>query len=72
MQAFSSIMANGNRIADPATQLEVDQAILDYLLFSANKALLWDHRHSGRHDSHEHRESENAVQMADCESHRAL
>ncbi len=33
-----------DRYADPATQLTVDEMILDYLLFMATKALLEDRK----------------------------
>lgn len=40
----TSTILTDQRRANPATQLEVDNAILDYLIFTATRAVLLDFR----------------------------
>ena len=57
------------RRADPSTQLEVDQAILDYLLYSAIQALIRDYRGIKYKNGHQHKHGpsvDTMLQMVDC------
>lgn len=55
--------------ADPSSQLEVDHAILDYLLYSATKALIHDFRkgRSEKCDRNKHEDcADTLLQLVDC------
>ena len=57
------------RRADPPTQLEVDQAILDYLLYSAIQALIRNYREIKYKNGHNHKHGLSVgtmLQMVDC------
>ena len=57
------------RRADPSTQLEIDQAILDYLLYSATRALIRDYRvvkHKNGHKPNHMSSAGTMLQMVDC------
>ena len=57
------------RCADPSTQLEVDQAILDYLMYSAIQILVRDYREIKHKNGHNHKQGASVgtmLQMVDC------
>ena len=57
------------RLADPLLQLEIDEWILDYLIFSATKALLEEYKGSrgGLVDTSEKYERASlCLQLVDC------
>lgn len=57
------------RFADPLLQLEIDEWILDYLIFSAIKALLEDYKSSRGGPDDASNKSERAsvcLQLVDC------
>ena len=57
------------RFADPLLQLEVDEWILDYLIFSAVKVLLEDYKGSKRGPGDASGKSERSsmcLQLVDC------
>ena len=59
-----------DRSADPLLQLEIDEWILDYLIFSAIKALLEDYKGSkgGPDDASDKKERASlCLQLVDCE-----
>lgn len=57
------------RRADPSTQLEVDQAILDYLLYNAIQALIRDYRETTHKKGRKHKHGASVgtmLHMVDC------
>lgn len=57
------------RLADPLLQLEIDEYILDYLIFSATKALLEAYKDSKNcfSDASDKREQASmCLQLVDC------
>ena len=55
------------RCADPSTQEDIDQAILDYLIYAAIVALLKDQAARGnRHGSQQDSNVVHLLEMVDC------
>lgn len=54
------------RRANPSTQLEIDQAILDYLVYSAIKAFIYDYRTTRRESSGHVSLADTILQLVDC------
>lgn len=57
------------RLADPLLQLEIDEWILDYLIFSATKALLEAYKDSKGglvNTSEKHERASLCLQLVDC------
>lgn len=56
------------RCADPNTQLEIDEAILDYLIYTGIKALLQKSKSVilNNNNGEPHNEVELSLQMVDC------
>ena len=62
-----------SKLADPDTQLDVDEAILDYLLYVATATLLHNARVQGRNTSKsEEWQADLLPQMVDCECSQVL